>query len=242
MKISLQNLSFSYQNSIGISRRVISNVTQEFTWEGKQQIAGMLLPYGGGKSSLMKIIAGLLMPDSGTCSVTGADAKPARAVYIPPSPVSAQWLSFEEQVHLLFPSLKNSPSIKETAELCGIDGYENHLPAERSIAFRLRIQIALAILSCAGVILLDDPFTALMPQIKDHLFSDLREIITNSPISLFFATSGLGDAAQLTDKLYIYSSLDGSLPEVLDTSSWTRDSMKTEQNALLNSLPSNIRY
>lgn len=242
MKISLQNLSFSYQNSIGISRSVITNVTQEFTWEGSKEIAGLLLPYGGGKSSLLKLIAGLAAPESGSCSITGDDGKIAKAVYIPPVPASASWLSFAEQIELLFPELKNSSSVKETAELCGIDGYESHVPEQQSSAFRLRVQLALSILSKAGVILLDDPFSALMPQIKDHLFRDLREIISKSSVSLFFATSGLGDGAQLTDKLYIYNRLDGSALEVLDTSSWTRETMKAGQNTLLNSLPSNIRY
>lgn len=242
MKISLNNLSFSYQNSIGISRSVINGVTQNFEWESGKQIAGLLLPFGGGKSSLLRIAAGLVSPDSGSCVITGDGEKTAKAVYIPPQPCSAGWLSFEDQVKLMLPSMKNQTSVKETAELCGIDGYENHIPAEQSGAFRLRVQLALAIMSGAEVILIDDPFTALMPQIKDHLFGDLREIIAKSKTALFFATSGLGDAAQLTDKLYIFNRLDGSLPEVLDTSSWTRLTMRAEQNALLNSLPSNIRY
>lgn len=242
MNISLQTLSFSYQNSIGISRRVISGVTQQMSWAGKTEIAGLLLPFGGGKSSLMKIIAGLIAPDEGTCTISGDDGKPVKAVYIPPVPCSLSWISYNEQIQLLLPGLGNQKCVNETAELCGIDGYENHLPAGQSTAFRLRVQIALAILSGAGVILLDDPFTNLMPEIKDHLFRDLREIISKSSSSLFFATSGLGDAAQLTDTLYIYNSLDGSSPVVLDTSLWTRDFMRAEQKVLLNSLPSNIRY
>lgn len=242
MKISFQNLSFSYQNRLGISRRVISGLTLDITWDGNKAIAGMLLPYGGGKSSLLRIAAGLLTPDSGSCVVTDDNGNPVKVVYIPPVPCSLSWLSFDEQVRLVLPDLTDQSKVKQAAEICGLEGYETHLPSEKSASFRLRVQIALALLSGAGVILLDDPFTMLPAESKDHLFRDLRELTSRTGAALFFATSGLGDAAQLTDTLYIFSSLAGSQYEVIDSSSWSRDSLRKEKQELLISLPSNIRY
>ena len=133
-------------------------------------------PSGGGKTTLLHMVAGFETPESGTLSFAGQDLRP-----LPPArrPVAIVF-----QDHNLFPHLTAArnvalgvrPSLRlseaeqglvdETLSAVGLDGFANRRPGEMSGGQRQRVALARALVSHRPLLLLDEPFSSLDPGLR----------------------------------------------------------------------------
>ena len=190
------------------------------------QLCAVIGPSGGGKSSLLEAIAGFLPVESGTIRVGGEAVE-----YLPPAdrPVS---LLFQE--HNLFPHLTVAQNVglgvrsslrlsatermQVTAALEEVDlaGMEQRLPEALSGGQRQRVALARALLRDKPVLLLDEPFAALGPALREEMLTLVREKVLARGAAVLMVThqpSEAEDAADLT-ALCVSGRIDGARASV----------------------------
>lgn len=151
----------------------------------------VLGPNGGGKSTLLKVMLGLIQPDSGTVKILGCAPGQAggRIGYLPQyTHVSASFpITALEAVRMGFVSpgsgmlgiRKNREEIRQAMaalERVGMDKYAKKRVSDLSGGQKQRVFIARAIAASPKILLLDEPTASVDPQNRVHLFDLLREL------------------------------------------------------------------
>lgn len=163
---------------------------------------------GAGKSTLVRLLAGLDEPQSGRID-RGADAR--RPALVPQSPDLYPWLTVRENVGLGGRFAANTghfraERVPELLGQLGIAELADALPAELSGGQAQRVALGRALAVDPGVVLLDEPFSALDPAIRADLQVWLREILTRVRISAVLVTHDVDEALTVADRI-VY--LDG---------------------------------
>ncbi|MFO0991788.1 MAG: thiamine ABC transporter ATP-binding protein [Hyphomicrobiales bacterium] len=145
----------------------------------KGEFLGIIGPSGSGKSTLLNLIAGFETPESGRVFISGSDV-----TMLPPAarPVSMIFQDNNSFAHLdvwtnvalgISPSLKldadQRAGIDAALQATGLETYARRKPGELSGGERQRIAIARALVRDKPVLLLDEPFTALGPKLRQDM-------------------------------------------------------------------------
>lgn len=169
-----------------------------------EQVA-VLGPSGAGKSTLLNLIAGFLTPASGTLMIEGDDHTAT-----PPSrrPVSMLFqennlfshLNVQQNIGLgLDPGLKLSALQREKlmhiARQMGIDSLMRRLPGELSGGQRQRVALARCLVRDQPVLLLDEPFSALDPALRQEMLALVSDVCHNRQLTLLMVSHSVEDAA-----------------------------------------------
>ncbi|EGD5901574.1 thiamine ABC transporter ATP-binding protein ThiQ [Salmonella enterica] len=174
-----------------------------------EQVA-VLGPSGAGKSTLLNLIAGFLTPASGTMMIAGEDHTTT-----PPSrrPVSMLFqennlfshLSVQQNIGLgLNPGLKLNASQREKmrhiAEQMGIDSLLERLPGELSGGQRQRVALARCLVREQPILLLDEPFSALDPALRQEMLTLVAEVCRDKQLTLLMVSHSVEDAARIAPR------------------------------------------
>ena len=136
------------------------------------EILGFLGPNGAGKSTTVKILTGLLVPDSGTASVAGFDvrAQPLEAKkrlgYVPEQPAVYDSLTADEYLDVIgclyhLPPDASLARRTELLELFGLGEVRHQRLQEFSKGMRQKVVIAAALIHRPDVLILDEPLDGL---------------------------------------------------------------------------------
>jgi len=179
--VSIENLSFSYDKQTILSDVSLSVEDLDFL--------AVIGPNGGGKSTLLKLILGILSPDSGTVRVFGKTPRAARGDigYVPQNTnINIDFPIRVIDVVLIGNSLKKFPLFgyskdeKECAadalRQVGMDGYEDKKIGELSGGQRQRVMIARAICSHPKLLILDEPTASIDSTGQKEIYDLLREL------------------------------------------------------------------
>ena len=169
-----------------------------------------------GKSTLLRIIAGLEIPDHGFVGlhdgpVTGPG--PDRGLVFQGYMLFA-WKTVLGNVEL-GPKLRGVPKgeRREMAahyiDLVGLKGFENHYPHQLSGGMKQRVGIARAYALNPKVMLLDEPFGQLDAQTRLHMEHETERIWRNDRRTMIFVTNNIDEALLLGDRIV---TLEGKLP------------------------------
>jgi len=171
---------------------VLKNVT--FTLQ-ENDFLGILGPNGGGKTTLLKLLLGLLRPSTGYIKIFGKPPSQARSL--------VGYLPQEKEYRMNFPikvfevammgrisksrlgrpySDKDKEKTKEVLEMVGMWEYRDHLIQHLSGGQRQRVFIARALAAEPSLLLLDEPFSGLDPDFEIHLYDLLKELNTHMTI------------------------------------------------------------
>jgi thiamine transport system ATP-binding protein len=175
------------------------------------EIVCVVGPSGCGKSTLLRVIAGLLVPQRGTVAIDGADVSD-----VPPH---RRRVGFVFQDDVLFPHLdvhRNiayglranheprrsiAPRVDELLELVGLVGYGHRDVATLSGGEAQRVALARALAPRPRVLLLDEPFGALDPELHDRLVADVRAVIGAVATTAVHVTHDRAEAAAMGDRI-----------------------------------------
>jgi ABC-type sulfate/molybdate transport systems ATPase subunit len=180
--------------------------------EGTVALVG---PSGAGKSTILRAIAGLARPSSGTIKVSGATwFDPARRIDVP---VNERAVGFLFQDYALFPHMTVRQNIefarREKADRCLWQFHLDHLaaarPSELSGGERQRVALARALARNPKVLLLDEPLAALDTHTKATVRRELHDLLQELRIPTLFVTHDFEDAAALADRVGVL--VDGAL-------------------------------
>ena len=165
---------------------------------------------GAGKSVLLKLILGLMRPDSGTISVNGEriDTMPEPQLLGLRSDIGmvfqenalfdsltvAQNVGFRLQDAAHLSEQEVDARVAEVLGFVGLTGYEERMPSALSGGQRRRVGIARAMASKPGLLLFDDPTTGLDPVIASNVDDEIVKLRDLERVTSIFVTHQIRDA------------------------------------------------
>ncbi len=196
--LKLKNIEFGYSKN--------ELVLKDFSLEVREgETLALLGSSGCGKSTILRIIAGLETPHLGTVEIN--------QVNITSTPTNKRDIGFVFQEYALFPHMSveknigyglhhhDKTKIKDTAEMVGIADLLHRYPHELSGGQRQRVALARAICYSPKLLLLDEPFSNLDTELKDQIRIDLKKILSETGITTILVTHDEDDANTLADKI-----------------------------------------
>lgn len=187
------------------SRRGIRDVSLSVS---SGQIVGFLGPNGAGKSTTIRILLGLLKPESGTAAILGKDCWREGAVirrdvgYVAGDVRLYSWLNLERGIKLL-QSLRPEGMPQRARELAERFQLEPNLPARKmSRGNRQKLALILALAHDPQVVILDEPTSGLDPLMQDTLMVILRELAMKGH-TILFSSHTLAEVESLCDRIAV---------------------------------------
>lgn len=179
----------------------------------KGEIACLLGPSGCGKTTLLRAIAGFLMPSQGTISLAGEIASQPRKVRSP----EKRNVGVVFQDYALFPHLTVRKNIEfglhkhseharherseRLLELIGLQALADRYPHELSGGQQQRVALARALAPRPTLILLDEPFSNLDVELKERLTFEVREILKAEQMTAILVTHDQHEAFSMADRI-----------------------------------------
>jgi len=177
------------------------------------EIFGFLGPNGAGKTTTIKLMLGLLKPDSGTVRINGCSIeKDALALkksvsYVPDTPEVYEKLTGIEYLNFLgdvydVPAKARRERIAALLEMFELSGAVGDLIQSYSHGMRQKIVLVGALLHNPAVFILDEPMVGLDPKSSSKLKTYMREHCDKGK-TVFFSTHILEVAEKLCDRIGI---------------------------------------
>ena len=167
-------------------------------------IVSLMGPSGAGKSTLLSLVAGFIEPNSGNVSVAGESLLGKEPYQRPFSMLFQEHnlfahLTVRENIALgLNPSLKLTAQQKEQVDIAakqvGVEEFMNRLPQSLSGGQRQRVALARCFVQSHPIWLLDEPFSALDPLLREEMLSLVKRLATERNITVVMVTHHLSDA------------------------------------------------
>lgn len=209
-RVSLQEVSQIYRTSGGETIRAIDRVNLDV---GDGEFVCLVGKSGCGKTTLLRIVAGLDAPSAGSVWVNG---KPVRK----PNPFVGvvfqedrlfPWRTVRRNVEL---GLEIGGKLKQTRQeivdhylqLVGLKDFADVLPHELSGGMKQRASIARALVNGPGVLLMDEPFGALDAQTRNQMQGEMLKLWERTKCTVIFVTHSVDEAVILADRVVVLSS------------------------------------
>jgi len=211
--LEVKNITKYFNGAAGSKQLILENLS--FSISEGQSIISILIPFGGGKTTLLKILSGLDSNYRGDILLNGNKIK-NKFPFIPEKPASFPWLNVTGNIRSIIAmheKLDGSSRVKlqELIDLTGLTGYEDHFPHNKSYGFRFRISLARAMAVFPRLILLDDPFKLMDLETKDEIFELIKKIASEKKIKFILASSNITETALLSDKILLINGKPGYL-------------------------------
>jgi sulfate transport system ATP-binding protein len=186
------------------------------------QLTALLGPSGGGKSTLLRIIAGLDHADEGTVEIAGTDA-----TFLPPQKRNVGFV-FQHYAAFKHMTVRRNVSfgleirrrpkdeirrrVDELLELVHLEQFADRLPSQLSGGQRQRMALARALAVEPTVLLLDEPFGALDAKVRKELRDWLRRLHDDVHVTTVFVTHDQEEALEVADEIVVIN--DGRIEQI----------------------------
>lgn len=181
-----------YTDENGIINNLFENISFDIN---DNEFLSIVATSGLGKSTLLKVLAGLESLSEGNLEID-ADRK---IIYIPSNPSSLPNLNVLQNVKTVIQD--SNIDLSKIIMTVGLEGYENHLPDNKELKFKISLARALA--NNPDLILLDDPFEEFPLENKSKIYELINNIYSEYNISFILATTNISEALFLSDKIIL---------------------------------------
>lgn len=178
---------------------------------------------GCGKSTMLRLIAGLLRPTSGTVTVAGEPVTGPRqdVSFMFQRSALLPWRSVLDNIMLPVEILRlDKQAMRERAHellhLAGLAGFEKRLPHELSGGMQQRVSLCRSLIQNPKVLLMDEPFSALDALTREELSIELQRIKMEQETTIIFVTHSIEEAVLLADRVVVLSPRPGRLRKIVD--------------------------
>ena len=201
--LAIDNVSFTYPGW--------PPVVDAVDWDIAQGEFHCLVGRSGcGKTTLLKLAAGLLRPDAGSIKLQGRQllAPGPQLGFVFQSPTLLEWHRVIDNV-LLPVSLQHTPTAQEIARaeqllaLLGLSAHTRHYPRQLSGGQQSRVALARALILEPALLLLDEPFAALDAITRGELQDDLLQMCSLRRTTVMFVTHDIAEAVYLGDRVAV---------------------------------------
>jgi ABC-type Fe3+/spermidine/putrescine transport system ATPase subunit len=209
----IKNVSHHYGETVALK-----NVSLDAR---KSEILALLGPSGSGKSTLLNAIAGIVIPHAGEIFVSGRNL-----LELPPETRGlgmvfqdyALWPHMTVARNVAFPlrARKFPPSeidgrVDEALRRVGLQEFHRRRPHELSGGQQQRVALARAVVAETRLLLLDEPLSALDPETRATVRSDLADILRKLNLTTIIVTHDREEAFQLADRVAVL--VDGQIQQ-----------------------------
>ncbi len=214
MSIEISNVSKNFGDFVALDDVNVSLPTGQLT--------ALLGPSGGGKSTLLRIIAGLEKADTGTVNIEGVDATRMSPQKRNVGFVFQHYAVFKHMTvakNVAFgleirrrPKDEVRARVDELLKLVHLSQFADRLPSQLSGGQRQRMALARALAVQPKVLLLDEPFGALDAKVRKELREWLRRLHDEVPVTTVFVTHDQEEAMEVADEIVVIN--DGRIEQV----------------------------
>jgi sulfate/thiosulfate transport system ATP-binding protein len=186
------------------------------------QLTALLGPSGGGKSTLLRVIAGLENADAGRVTIEGVDATRLPAQKRNVGFVFQHYAVFKHMTvakNVAFgleirkkPKAEIEARVDELLRLVHLSQFSHRLPSQLSGGQRQRMALARALAVEPKVLLLDEPFGALDAKVRKELRDWLRRLHDEVHVTTVFVTHDQEEAMEVADEIVVIN--DGRVEQV----------------------------
>ena len=171
---------------------------------------------GCGKTTLLRLVAGLTPPSQGAVTVDGvipAETR-ERLAFIFQEPTLLPWLTTRRNVELPMRLRGETKVLREAKalellRLVGLESAALQYPRQLSGGMKMRVSLARALTRQPGLLLLDEPFGALDELTRNRLNEDLLRLREAAPFTAFFVTHSVSEAVFLSNRVIVLASHPG---------------------------------
>ena len=198
-------------------------------------------PSGCGKSTFLRIIDGLIPPDSGSVFLSGkpvtGPGKGRGMVFqgfdLFPWRTALKQVEFGLEL-VGVPRDERLERSRYYIELVGLRGFENAYPHQLSGGMQQRVGIARALAIHPEILLMDEPFGSLDVQTRDLLQDELARILERDKKTVLFVTHSIEEAIYLADRILVLSARPATVQMTIDVpfARPRTDEVKTEAEFL----------
>ena len=216
--INATHISKNFTSDKGVELSVLHDLSFELH-EG--EIVAILGRSGAGKSTFLRILAGLVPPSDGTVTYRGtalSGPNPGVALVFQTFALMP-WLTVQANVELGLqargvPRDKRTTVALEAIDAIGLDGFESAYPKELSGGMRQRVGIARALVLQPDALFMDEPFSALDVLTAENLRQEVLNLWNDeqrSIKSILIVTHNIEEAVQMADRVVVLGSHPGHL-------------------------------
>ena len=204
LAIHISGLSHAFDE-----RAVVDNINLDVAPGEFVSIVG---PSGGGKTTVLKVLAGLLAPDEGTAEVDGVSTIDTFGLvaYMPQRDQLLPWRRALENA-ILGAQIRGRNRAESRVEAqalfarFGLEGHERSWPAQLSGGMRQRLALLRTFLSGFDTLLLDEPFSALDALTRRSMHTWLQDVWLADQRTVLMVTHDVEEALLLSDRVVVLS-------------------------------------
>jgi NitT/TauT family transport system ATP-binding protein len=250
-------LELSGVNKVYQARRGEVNALQDINLSvQKGEFVSLVGRSGCGKTTLLRILAGLLAPSSGSVKANGQstwkgatrdDDALRQCGLVFQDANLFPWFNVTDNISLPLKlrgvdKKSRTARAKELCELVGLTGFEGAYPRELSGGMRQRAAIARALSYNPTVLLMDEPFGALDALTRDKMNLELQAIHAAAGATVVFVTHSISEAVFLADRVVLLSPRPGRIRSITDVKLERPRSLETESSAEFQEIIRKLRH
>jgi len=189
------------------------------------EFISLLGPSGCGKTTLLRIIADLIQPTSGSVSIHGQTPRETRIQkkngFVFQNPVLYDWRTVRRNICMPMeimgiPKKERTARIDRMLDLVDLQKFGNKYPFELSGGMQQRVGIARALALDPEYLMMDEPFSALDEFTREKLNEDLLHIWSKTNKTIIFVTHNIPESVFLSDRVVVLSPHPGRISAIVD--------------------------
>jgi NitT/TauT family transport system ATP-binding protein len=223
VKLSVEHISKSFE-ALDKGKENIP-ILDDISFEVNEgEIISIMGPTGCGKTTLLRIIDGLVQADAGEIKVDGTPVGPTGK-----NPFATvfqhfnllPWRSAIKNVELGLeakevPKEERQKIAEQFLELVGLKGYETYHPHQLSGGMQQRVGLARALAVNPQVILFDEPFSSVDLLLRESLQDEVLKILYKTKKTAVFVTHNVEEAVSLSDRIISLATRPGRIKKIYD--------------------------
>ena len=219
--IDIADLSLSFETGDG-PVQALSGVNLNIA---QGEFVSFIGPSGCGKTTLLRAVADLETPTSGTIRVNGMSPQEAREKraygYVFQAPALYPWRSIARNIALPLEIMgvdkaERAARVAKGLDLVNLTGFGNKFPWQLSGGMQQRASIARALSFDPDLLLMDEPFGALDEIVRDMLNQQLLELWEKTGKTALFVTHSIPEAVFLSTRIVVMSPRPGRIHDVIE--------------------------
>ena len=209
IQIKINHVGMTFKDNQGNDVQALKDVNLDIK---KGEFISLLGPSGCGKTTLLRIIADLQEPTTGTVRINGMTPREVRLQQkfgiVFQSPVLLDWRTVRKNIELPLEIMDYDPKklparSQEMLDLVGLSKFADHYPKQLSGGMQQRVGIARALTTTPDILLCDEATSALDPQTTESILKLLKKINKEMGVTILLITHQMQVVQMICNKVAV---------------------------------------